>query len=74
MFMRRVKFLVDWRECMRDDVKTVRRQDARELVEQGIAEYVKPKKKQEKKFKKKKEFKRAPFNKMVEGALISKKI
>ena len=72
MFRRRVKFLVDWRECMRDDIKSVRRQDARELVEQGIAEYEKPKKKQEKKFKKKKEFKRAPSDKMLVGAPITK--
>ena len=72
MFRRRVRFLVDWRECMRDDVKTVRSQDARELVEQGIAEYVKPKKKQEKKFKKKKEFKGAPRNTMIRSAPVTK--
>lgn len=72
MFRHRVKFLVDWRECMRDEIKTFRRQDARELVEQGIAEYIKPKKKQEKKFKKKKEFKRAPADKMMVGAPKSK--
>lgn len=71
MFRCRVKFLVDWRECMRDEIVTVRRQDARELVEQGIAEYVKPKK-QKKKFKKKKEFKGAPSDKMLKGASISK--
>ena len=71
MFRCRVKFLIDWRECMRDDVTTVRKQDARELVEQGIAVYVKPKK-QEKKFKKKKEFRGAPSDKMLKGALISK--
>jgi len=57
---------------MRDDIKTVRKTDARELVEQGIAIYVKPKKEIEKKFKKKKEFKRAPSDKMLKGALISK--
>jgi len=72
MFRRRVKFLIDWRECMRDDIKTVRKNDARELVEQGIAVYVKPKKKIEKKFKKKKEFKGAPSDKMLKGALVSK--
>jgi len=72
MFRCRVKFLVDWRECMRDDIKTVRKNDARELVEQGIAAYVKPNKQEEKKFKKGKEFKGAPSDKMLKGAPITK--
>lgn len=72
MFRHRVKFLVDWRECMRDETKTFKRNIAHELVEQGIAIYVNPKKKQEKKFKKKKEFRDAPKNTMLAGAPITK--
>ena len=72
MFRCRVRFLIDWRECMRDDIKTVRRQDARELVEQGIAVYVKPNKKIDKKFEKKKNFKEASADRMLKGASVSK--
>jgi len=57
---------------MRDDIKTVRKNDARELVEQGIAAYVKPNKQEEKKFKKKKELKVAPLDRMLRGAPITK--
>lgn len=73
MFLRRVKFLIDWRECMRNEVKTFKKDVARELVEQGIADYAKPKKPKEKKFKKKKKgFKGAPTDKMLVGAPITK--
>ena len=69
MFLIRVKFLIDWRECERGEIKTFKKDIARELVEQGIAEYVKPK---EKKFKKMKGFKGAPKNRMMEGAPVTK--
>jgi len=57
---------------MRNEVKTFKKNIARELVEQGIAEYAKPKKPKEKKFKKIKEFKGAPSDKMLKGASVSK--
>lgn len=69
----RVKFLNDWRECMRDDILTVRKTDARELVEQGIAEYVESKEPKEKKFiKEKKEIRGAPKDRMLKRAPITK--
>ena len=69
MFLIRIKFLIDWRECERGEIKTFKKDTARDLVEQGIAEYVKPK---EKKFKKMKGFKAAPKNRMMEGAPVTK--
>jgi len=72
MFLRRVKFLIDWRECMRDDIRTVRKTDARELVEQGIAEYLDPKNPEKKRFKKEKKEIKGASDRMLKGAPTTK--